>query len=219
MKKRFAIVIALAASACAARTEDVSSTPEEQAVVAAKPPSGFRELLASDGTSRGFYAGGHLSAENVAYLKQLGVRTVVSLQPDWEEATWDREIDPGAWLRGKSGEHARVEDAGMRFERRAWFAAEVRDVAFVDSVMELFQDPSLRPIYVHCEYGMDRTGAVVALERVVVEQWQPVDAFHEWRTTTGRCGRYTAPEDTFNGKVASLGYDFQIARAPDCYDQ
>lgn len=212
------LVLLLPLVACGAPAEPAASTTEAP-VVSATPPSGFRELVASDGTSHGFYAGGHLSAENVAYLKGLGVRTVVSLQPDWEELTWDREVDVRAWAGGRSPEHARVEDAGMRFERRAWFAADVRDVAFVDSVMELFQDPELRPIYVHCQYGMDRTGAVVALERVVVEGWEPVDAFHEWRTTTGRCGRFTAPEDTFNAKVASLGMPFRVARAPDCYEQ
>lgn len=37
------------------------------------------------------------------------------------------------------------------------------------------------PVYVHCTYGVDRTGLIVALYRVLIEHVQPSIAFAEWR--------------------------------------
>lgn len=51
-----------------------------------------------------------------------------------------------------------------------------------DRVLEalrILTDPANRPLVIHCQHGADRTGAVVALYRVVVEGWSKADAVRE----------------------------------------
>ena len=40
-------------------------------------------------------------------------------------------------------------------------------------------DPTLMPIFVHCEHGSDRTGVCMAAYRVVVQGWSKKDAIRE----------------------------------------
>jgi protein tyrosine/serine phosphatase len=40
-------------------------------------------------------------------------------------------------------------------------------------------DPSLRPMYVHCQHGVDRTGTMIALYRIEVDGWNNDEAFAE----------------------------------------
>jgi len=40
-------------------------------------------------------------------------------------------------------------------------------------------DPGNRPLVIHCQHGADRTGALVALYRVVVQGWSKADAVRE----------------------------------------
>jgi protein tyrosine/serine phosphatase len=49
----------------------------------------------------------------------------------------------------------------------------------VDRALEVVLDPSKRPVLVHCAHGEERTGAVVAAYRVVVEGWEPAAAEKE----------------------------------------
>jgi len=46
----------------------------------------------------------------------------------------------------------------------------------VDQALEVVLDPSKRPVLVHCAHGEERTGAVIAAYRVVVEGWDPARA-------------------------------------------
>ena len=45
--------------------------------------------------------------------------------------------------------------------------------------MRILSDPANRPIVIHCRLGADRTGAMMALYRVVVEGWSKADAIRE----------------------------------------
>ena len=46
----------------------------------------------------------------------------------------------------------------------------------VDRALTVILDPSKRPVLVHCAHGEERTGAVIAAYRVVVEGWDPAAA-------------------------------------------
>jgi len=45
--------------------------------------------------------------------------------------------------------------------------------------LRIMADPANRPVLVHCQHGADRTGALVALYRVVVQGWTKEDALRE----------------------------------------
>ena len=54
----------------------------------------------------------------------------------------------------------------------------------IAAVAEL-RRPENFPIYVHCHYGDDRTGMIIALHRVFDECWAPKDAEKEWSQIEG----------------------------------
>jgi protein tyrosine phosphatase (PTP) superfamily phosphohydrolase (DUF442 family) len=45
--------------------------------------------------------------------------------------------------------------------------------------LRIMADPANRPLLIHCQHGADRTGAMVALYRVVVQGWNKADAIRE----------------------------------------
>lgn len=45
--------------------------------------------------------------------------------------------------------------------------------------MSLRLDPARRPIYVHCQHGVDRTGTIMAIYRMELEGWSNLEAFAE----------------------------------------
>ena len=49
-------------------------------------------------------------------------------------------------------------------------------------VLEILADPESGPVYVHCRRGCDRTGAVIACYRILVENWDAERAIAEARS-------------------------------------
>ncbi len=49
----------------------------------------------------------------------------------------------------------------------------------VEEVLKLLSNPANYPIYLHCRYGSDRTGTIVALYRMTVEEWPREHAIQE----------------------------------------
>lgn len=60
---------------------------------------------------------------------------------------------------------------------RAW---DLRDDRVLEA-LRVLTDPANRPVLIHCKHGADRTGAILALYRVVVEGWSKEDAVREMR--------------------------------------
>lgn len=53
------------------------------------------------------------------------------------------------------------------------------DETEMNRIMELVSDPNGYPLFIHCKRGMDRTGLVVGLYRVLNQNWAPEDAWAE----------------------------------------
>jgi protein tyrosine/serine phosphatase len=92
------------------------------------------------------------------------VKTIVNLEDDLPAVTAER-----AWAKAASITQISSPMSG------GWTPNDRQ----VDQLLATLADPAKRPLYVHCKKGMDRTGVIVALHRVINEQWTPTAAAHE----------------------------------------
>jgi tyrosine-protein phosphatase SIW14 len=122
----------------------------------------------------GLARGGEPGEEGIRYLKDHGYRTVVSFLTD-------------------KAESAAVVQSGMRYVhipmRSSFFYAIPPSDAQVDRFLSLVRDTTQYPIFIHCHAGKDRTGAMSAIYRMVVDRWTPSEAIQEMEAF-GFSGRY-----------------------------
>jgi protein tyrosine phosphatase (PTP) superfamily phosphohydrolase (DUF442 family) len=142
------------------------SGPRDQA--SALEPRFARRLLDARGVvyaaevAPSLYRGAQPNAEGIAWLKAKGIKTVLNLRH----------------YHGDSEKRA-VEAAGLRYERIALTSRDAPRPEQVARFLEIVRDPALRPLYVHCEHGVDRTGAMMAIYRMEDEGWSNPEAFAE----------------------------------------
>ena len=104
-------------------------------------------------------------------LKKMGVKTVVNLRSFHSDA-------------------GMLEGLGLNYVQIKLNYLDPRD-AQVAAFLKVVTDPELKPVFVHCRHGSDRTGTMVAAYRMVVEGWDsatameelPIFGFHEiWQS-------------------------------------
>lgn len=105
------------------------------------------------------YRGAQPTREGFLALREMGVKTVVSLRMLHS----DRELLAGTGMRH------------LRIPAKAWHP-EDEDVAMV---LRIVREPENQPVFVHCEHGADRTGAVMAVYRMIEQRWSVDDAAAE----------------------------------------
>ena len=111
------------------------------------------------------YRGAQPRKPGFAQLKKLGVTTIVNLRrEDRSKINWERR---------------EVEELGMRFVHipvGGWAPPSQEQVA---EFLALFRNHPGEKIFVHCRFGDDRTGVLVATYRVAVERWSAEQAIKE----------------------------------------
>jgi protein tyrosine/serine phosphatase len=109
--------------------------------------------------SEALYRGAQPTREGFVELKKMGVKTIVSLRAFHS----DKDLLAGTGLKyidiPCDAAHPETEDM-VKF-------------------LKVVEDPANQPVFVHCQYGSDRTGCAVAVYRMVVENWTPEDAAGE----------------------------------------
>ena len=108
------------------------------------------------------YRGAQPTENGLFKLKQLGMKTVLDL----------RNEDPAQIEQEKKI----VEGLGLKFisiPLSGFFAPKELDMARIHNVLNT---TSLKPIFIHCQHGQDRTGLVVALHRIFSENVSVVEA-------------------------------------------
>ena len=181
----YLVLLALAMCACTYATK--------QSVVGACPNTADSGILNFCEVTPGvLWRGGKLDRHGAAWLMQHGVRTIINL-----ELIRD---DGGAFAA------APISDAGVYeadyFRIHDWqplarWAPSMLDDHIAQFLAIVSERP--RPVYVHCLFGMDRTGVVIAAYRVLVEGVATETAIEEMR-------RYQAPWFEANAKyLRTLG--------------
>ena len=123
----------------------------------------FREV------APGVYRGGHPTAAGWEFLRSKGVKTVVKLHLP-SEGSDDEAAALGMTVIDASGPPATIKDVfGAPKPERLGLA------------VESLRDESLRPIFVHCLHGEDRTGLIVGFYRVLHDGKTKEVAYKEMR--------------------------------------
>ncbi|MBI4347877.1 MAG: tyrosine-protein phosphatase [Elusimicrobia bacterium] len=110
----------------------------------------------------GVYRSGQPNRAGLAHLAQIGVKTVLSLR-FWR-------------ARGETEEVRRL---GLRSVSVGMHGRDFPRFDQVDVALAVLADQTQQPVLVHCAYGKDRTGTVVAAWRVIFEGIDPKTAASE----------------------------------------
>lgn len=116
----------------------------------------YKELPRFKQVSSNLFRGAQPKSGGLRKLSEMGIRTVVDLR--------------------SSGERARAEEKealnlGLKYYNvpLKWFGRPGDE--HVDRVLQIIMQPENRPVFVHCSHGVDRTGLVVAVYRILHEGW------------------------------------------------
>jgi len=108
----------------------------------------------------GLYRGAQPTAEGFEVLRALGVKTIVNLRAYHCDSQYE--------VREKGFEYVHIRFKTWRPEPE-----------HVERFLEVVADPARQPVFVHCQHGADRTGMLVALYRMVAQEWSRDDAVAE----------------------------------------
>jgi protein tyrosine phosphatase (PTP) superfamily phosphohydrolase (DUF442 family) len=113
------------------------------------------------------YRGGQPNDYGFQQLKCLGVQIVVNL----------RHASDGA----QTNEEATVKKMGMEYVSISSYCRKPQD-GNVARFLRLLQEHPDEKIFVHCEYGIDRTGLMIAAYRMAKDGWTAQRALAEMRS-------------------------------------
>jgi protein tyrosine/serine phosphatase len=112
------------------------------------------------------FRGGQPNEEEFKQLKDLGIRTVISLR-------WN--------MKAIRKERALAEEHGLNFVSiplSYWILPTRKEI---DRFFSILEDEAMRPVFVHCQHGADRTGAFSAMYRIKSENWTADQAYEEMK--------------------------------------
>lgn len=107
------------------------------------------------------YRGAQPTAAGMKHLQALGIKTVIGLRA----------------LHSDKGELAGTGLKSVRLKMEPWHSDEDEAVFF----LKVATDTNNLPVFVHCERGADRTGAMCAMYRVAVCGWTKEQALDEMK--------------------------------------
>lgn len=112
------------------------------------------------------YRGGRPDQVGVGVLEQMGIKTIIDLENDDDAVAHEAE-----WAKL----------AQLNFIHEPMNGLEKPRDRQVNEILGMIDDPALQPVYVHCMEGVDRTGLIIALHRVLSEGWTPKAAHAEMK--------------------------------------
>lgn len=115
----------------------------------------------------GFYRGARpTNALQMATLKKYQIKTIINISEDEEAQTLENVL---------------AKQEGIKviyFPMNGWNTPKDEQTR---EVLAMLNDPSLRPIFVHCKHGRERTGVMIGLYRVFTNGWTAHEAYREMK--------------------------------------
>lgn len=122
----------------------------------------FSDIPAFYKVDKGLFRGGQPNLEGWKKLKNLGIKTVIDLRT--HDVTKEKRL---------------VSKLGMYFIsiplNRDKPPTDKQSIKF----LKIVTNRKRQPIFVHCFSGRDRTGAMIAMYRIVIQGWTPDKAYRE----------------------------------------
>jgi tyrosine-protein phosphatase SIW14 len=113
----------------------------------------------------GIWRGAAPTPAGLKRLKELGIRTVIDLRIE---------------KKGQVEEEAAVKSLGLN-RVRIPLGAEAPTEKQVAQFLALLKKAKSEPVFVHCQHGADRTGAMVGIWRVTQSKWGFAQTYAEMR--------------------------------------
>ena len=113
----------------------------------------------------GIYRGAAPTAKGLAELKKLGVAHVIDLRIE---------------RKGQDEEAAAAKRLGLE-RTRIRMGREAPTKSQVKEFMDIIRQAKAKPVFIHCQHGADRTGAMVGIYRAVDCGWKFDDIWKEMR--------------------------------------
>jgi len=110
------------------------------------------------------YRGGQPREDEYAELAKIGIKTIVDLRED-----------PEIYARRSA------EGAGLRYINIRLNAKRPPTEAESDGFLQVVNDDRNWPVFVHCAGGRHRTGALLAVYRMVMDGWDARRAYREMK--------------------------------------
>jgi tyrosine-protein phosphatase SIW14 len=155
------LVAILCAGALPQQAANQSSTRPER--------PGKRKLIIKQGIGNfgevtpNLYRGAQPNPIGYQELAKMGVNVVVDLR-----------------LTGKDEESRAVQKAGMQYVSIPWHCYFPKDKVFA-RFFEILRENRGKKVFVHCRFGDDRTGMMIAAYRMAFEGWTPEEARKEMK--------------------------------------
>ncbi len=110
------------------------------------------------------FRGGRPSFTDLKYLKSKGIKTIINIESDKYALAKEKDYAQKLgfkWISSPMSMDVIPKDTQLKF------------------LQDLLQDESSFPIFIHCKHGQDRTGLIIGLYRVKVQDWSPASAYKE----------------------------------------
>ena len=100
----------------------------------------------------------------MSYLAKIGVKTILDLREPGERS---------------AAEGRAVTALGMQYVSVPMGGLTPPTEVQISKILELLEDKTTGPVFVHCRRGADRTGAVIGAYRVDFDHWDNAQALRE----------------------------------------
>ncbi len=112
----------------------------------------------------GIYRGGQPNRAALVELAEKGFKTVVSFR-------WQKRI--------VNQEKRDCKDLGLDFVSIPLNYSNPPSLGDIKNFLNVLEDSRMHPVFVHCLHGKDRTGIMVAIYRIIDQEWSVQEAYKE----------------------------------------